>query len=358
MDELFIDLKKIIFRVVIVTLYLKFVFQMILDSHLILLDFILYVSILFLLIPQKITISLAVVLLFVCISFFNPSARNFFLILGITYASRIYTMKQLISMNLCLQLLVFITTCFLLWYGTTHSEMFFQTAMDQRERWDFGYGNPNVFALFIYSILVNIYLLIYDKKYVSPVLVVLFILVILPVYNYTHSRTFLLAFLMLIMTHFVVIKQRIKLLIRVKIVLYLMPAIILLFILMVVDNMSEYRLLNVLLSGRLALYRTLVENLSFKDYLLGTPLITEGETIDNAYLHILFEGGLLGFVVFYYLYYKTIKSINKDSYYIVPIFVSFLSYGMTESIFTAVLYVGNMIIWFLMYRRSFNVCNE
>lgn len=351
-----LELKRWVFCITVVVLYLKFVVQMILDEQSLLLDCILYVSLLFLLVQRKITFPLVIIFLTACISAINPAAKNIFLIFGLTYASRIYSMKRLLVMNICIQLLVFILTCFMLYGGITHSEMFMQTAIDQRERWDFGYGNPNTFAMFINSIIVNVYLYIHDKKYVGIALILFFVAVMLPVYNYTQSRSYLLASLILIIVHFVLRWKRLfRFSLKMKYILYVIPPVVLMLILTFAKNVGEYRLLNLILSGRLALYRTLVEGISLKEYLFGTPLVSEGETIDNAYLHMLLEGGILGFFVFYYLYYMTIKRMHTEALYILPVLLSFLGYGLTESVFTAVLYVGNLIIWFLMYKISFSM---
>lgn len=354
MDKSVLELKRLLFCIAVIVLYVKFVVQMILDEQSLLLDFALYVALFFLLIQRKITFPLVIISLIACISVVNPVAKNLFLIFGLTYASRIYSMKRLLVMNICIQLLVFILTCFMLLGGVTHSDMFMQTEMDQRERWDFGYGNPNTFAMFINSIIMNVYLYIYDKKYVNIVLVLFLVLVILPVYNYTQSRSYLLASFILIIVHFVLRwKCMLRILLKMKYVLYIIPPVVLMLIFMFAKNVGEYKLLNLILSGRLALYRTLVEGISLKEFFFGTSLVAQGETIDNAYLHMLLEGGILGFLVFYYLYYTTIRRISIETLYILPVLLSFLAYGLTESVFTAVLYVGNLIMWFLMYKISF-----
>ena len=347
-------LKKSMFIVALMTLYLKFVFQMVLESHSLFLDLFLYLSLFVSLVSNKVDVKLLIISIFAAISLVNPAAKNFFLILGITYASQNFSLKTLACLNIGFCVSVFILTCFFLWGGVTKPEMFMQTTMDLRERWDFGYGNPNTFALFIYSFVANMYIIMCQKKCSFIILMILFICISVPVYEYTKSRSYLFASIVLLLGHLFFIQDWIvSLFMRIRMFFLLLPIAFLFAILFIAQNVSEYPILNSLLTGRPALYAALINSLSLKDYLFGTHLITEGETIDNAYLHILFEGGVLAFGVFYYVYFRCIKNVKYETRYAIPLLMSFLCYGITESVFTAVLLTGNIVIWFLMYRQSF-----
>ena len=84
--------------------------------------------------------------------------------------------------------------------------------------------------------------------------------------------------------------------------------------------------------------------------LIGTPLINE-KTIDNSFLHIVYEGGIIPLAVFLYLYYNLLfKSNSKEMSILLPLFISVFLVGLTESILTFTLIFGNMIIWVIMYK--------
>ena len=107
--------------------------------------------------------------------------------------------------------------------------------------------------------------------------------------------------------------------------------------------------MDLIFSGRLDLYDSLLSSVSLSNYLFGTELINE-ITIDSSYLHILFEGGILSLLIFLLLYSNLIIKIDsKDLATIFPVLMSVLMFGLTESVLTFVLLYGNMIIWILMY---------
>lgn len=347
------ELKRCILILLMATLYLKFVVQVVLDESNLLLDLLLYVLLLAGLADRKFRPEFFVVILFAVISVLNPAAKNIFLIFATVYALREFSIRELASINLCMQTMVFITTALLLWAGITHSEMFQQSLLDQRERWDFGYGNPNTFALFIYSIMVNAYLLV-SRKYKSG-LMLLILGVGLAVYAYTKSRTFLLVVVLLVLMHGAVnIGWMRRLILANKWLLYLVPGAFMGSILFLSRYVAHFPLLDLGFSGRLSLYNAFLGSISKVYYLIGTPLVNE-ETIDSSYLHILFEGGVLAFVLFYVVYLATIRRMNETNVGVLPLLIGFLAFGLSESLFTFVLIFGNMIIWSILYAGWRNV---
>lgn len=347
------ELKRAILIMLMATLYLKFIVQIVLDDSNLLLDLLLYMLLIAGLADRKFRPEFFIVVLFAVISVLNPAARNIFLIFATVYALREFSIRELASVNLCMQTLVFITTALLLWGGVTHSEMFQQSLLDQRERWDFGYGNPNTFALFVYSIMVNAYLLV-SRKY-TKVLMFLILGVSVWVYAYTKSRTFLFVVVLLVLMHGAVnigwMRQRI---LSNKWLLYLVPGVFMGSILFLSRYVARFPLLDLGFSGRLSLYNDFLGSISKVNYLIGTPLVNE-ETIDSSYLHILFEGGIIAFVLFYAMYIATVRRMNEKNVCILPLLIGFLTFGLTESLFTFVLIFGNMIIWSILYAGWRNV---
>ena len=344
------ELKQIVLVLLLAVLYAKFLVQIVLDESNLLLDLLLYTLLFVSLIDRKIRPELFIVFFFALISAVNPASKNIFLIFATVYALREFSIRELATINLCMQTVLFLTTCLMLISGTIHSEMFMQTLMDQRERWDFGYGNPNTFALFIYSIAVNFYIL-FIRHY--PKLTVLSILILaLSVYAYTKSRTFLVAMLILILVTWILKNKSLqKNILTHRWPLYLIPGCFMWCILAFSLGIDQYRLLDFIFSGRLQLYNAFLGGIDKTAYLIGTPLVNEN-TIDSSYLHILFEGGALAFIIFYLLYIVTIRRMNTQNVFILPVLLSFLAFGLSESLFTFVLIFGNMIVWSILYREG------
>ena len=346
------ELKRAVLILLIATLYVKFVVQIVLDESNLLLDLLLYMLLIAGLVDRKFRPEFFVVVLFAVISVLNPAARNIFLIFASVYALREFSIRELASINLCMQTLVFGATALMLWAGITHSEMFEQSLLDQRERWDFGYGNPNTFALFVYSIMVNAY--VYFARQYGRMLSLLLFLTGIGVYCYTKSRTFLVATLVLLLVHWCVRNRVVRSVsLKFKGILYLIPIVLMGCILYMSRYSGQFPLLNLVFSGRLELYSVFLGSIGKTAYLFGTPLVNE-ETIDSSYLHILFEGGVLAFVIFYVLYVVTVRRMNRSTIGVLPVLAGFLVFGLSESLFTFVLIFGNMIIWSILYDSYLN----
>lgn len=327
-------------------IHLKFFIQIVLDIESLFLDIILYVVLLLCVDYKHIKYSFLVLIPLALVSILNSAARNFFLIFIIAYLFYKIPLKEILYHNLCAQILVFLCCTICLLSGITQSVMFQQTIMDMRVRYDYGMGNPNTFALFVYSFIINLYLYkgIYNKSYLLFIAVIAYI-----VGTYTGSRTFIMAVVvLLILTCFRgLIKKCFKL---AKWVMYMLPVLIIVSLYILSIRFSEFPTIDILFSGRLSLYGAFLSSLSPKDIIIGTNLINE-QTIDNSFLHIAFEGGIIPFFIFIYLYYNMLKVADEESYpIIVALFCSVFLVGLTESILSFTLILGNMIIWIIMYK--------
>lgn len=349
-------LRKLSIILLIGLFYLKFFFQIVLKVDNIFLDVALYPFLLMAVNYRKLHKEFFVIFLFVIISALNSAARNIFLLFLCIYILRDISLKKIAFLNCTFAFLVLIITFFMLQIGNLKAEMFSQTLFDNRVRWDFGFGNPNTFALFMYSLIINIYFILTPKyKYF---LFFFTVLVSYMVYSYTVSRSFLFAILVFFFVLLLINSgKKLRKWLFNKNLLLTLPLLLTGFILFIAPKVEDFVFLDVLFSGRLSLYNNFLSGLSVKDYWLGTSSINE-ETIDNSYLHLLFEGGILCYTLFYYFYYKTIKNLDDSSFYILPVLLSILVYGLTESVFTFVLIWGNMIIWIALYQFSLREIHE
>lgn len=76
-------------------------------------------------------------------------------------------------------------------------------------------------------------------------------------------------------------------------------------------------------------------------------------TIDNIYIRLLFEGGILFYLFFYYIYYKAIHNLFEKDGYLLPVIIGFLVTGLGETNFLGIAIIGNAVIWNVLYNNAF-----
>ena len=326
-------------------LYLKFVVQIVFESSFVVLDIFLYLLLILSLNFKKVRRSIIFTLIIAAISILNPVARNIFLIFLTSYILCEFRLDTFLKLNLFFALGVFVLCSIFILLGITHSEMFKQSIFDTRVRWDYGMGNPNTFSLFVYSILINIYL-IFGQKYKWAVALIALIGYL--TYSYTGSRTFCIAVVILIVVH--LLRSFLAGLRIVRLGLQFSPLIIFFLVFFFANKVADYPIANFVLSGRLELYNTFLNSLSVTDYIIGTPLIND-ETIDSSFLHLYFESGAFTFLAFVIMFYITIKRATKKEMKVyIPLFCSYFAIGVTESVLTFILIFGNMIVWLILFQ--------
>ena len=330
----------------IMFIHLKFFVQIVMDIQFVLMDLALYGLLLACIDYRRIRWSFVLLVLIAMVSLMNPAARNIFVIFLLTYIISKLPLQTILWYNLISQIVIFSVATIFLLLGITEAELFQQTVFDTRVRYDYGMGNPNTFALFTYSAIINLYLFAgYRNRWVMWIIFI----VGLVVAKYTGSRTFLVAVLSLIICN--LIKRRFEIRKNITKVIYaVMPLLFFGIIFYFSINYMEFPAVNLLFSGRLELYNSLITQSSPMQVLIGTPLINE-KTIDNSFLHIVYEGGIIPLVIFIYLYYNLLFRSNlKELSILLPLFISVFMVGLTESVLTFTLIFGNMIIWVIMYK--------
>lgn len=345
---------------VIVLIYCKYVSIMLLKEESLVLDIALYLSAFMALLTRRYYDWKILFILgyFAILSILNPAAKNIFLILLTVYILSPFSINQISKINLILELFVIILVAVLLSAGVLHNKLFaLGDISDPRTaRWDMGFGNPNVFALFIYAILINWYIIIQDKCYNLYLLGSAIISVL--VFHYTGSRSFLIGMLLIWISSLALkIKIMKKLLYKCKLLLYPLPLVFIFVTIYCSINVSEFEILNLILTGRLRLYHNLLAECSSFSYIVGNASVMD-ELIDSAYIHLLLEGGILAVLIFSFLWVIFIKNLNNSNIYLFPIFISVLLYGLTESVFTAILNYGIIIVWSILFAEYISFCTS
>ena len=330
----------------IMFLHLKFFVQNILVTEYFVLDFALIFIVLLCLDYRRVHYSFFILVPITAVSLINPAARGMLIIFLITYIVSKLPLRTILWYNLVAQTLVFCFTSISLLLGLTESVMLDQTVWDTRIRYDFGMGNPNIFALFIYSFLINLYL--YAGLRSRPVMLAILVITLM-VSKYTGSRTFMIAMAVLFAVHLFrnMWENHPKIS---RTCLFVMPIIMLSAVVYISLNYTDFPVINLLFTGRFRLYNMLMTTVSPTQTLVGVPDINT-IIIDNSFIHMLYEGGIIPVGVFFYLYYTALfHSSGKDFTIMMPLLVSVFMVGLTENILTFALLFGNMIVWIILYK--------
>ena len=227
--------------------------------------------------------------------------------------------------------------------------------LDRKIRMTFGFNTPNVAAVYYYCFIINGMLLVYFSKFKKYI--PLYLLLIIPlwfyVYNKTLSRSFLLSIVILYTTYsyyFIGTIINKKSFLRVSgyfyITLVFIFSAITVFFAFFRENFVK---LDLLLSNRLRLYDWFLNKLTLVDFFFGSTAYKQF-TIDSSYLHLLFEGGVLyfiGFCVFYVL--ATVQMVNKKVWIPICIIMSFMAYGMMETLLLYSMLIGTNLFWVILY---------
>lgn len=229
-----------------------------------------------------------------------------------------------------------------------------------RIRYDFGFTHPNTAAIYYWGLFLSILLYCYISKYRNFVWILLAILLVLSIYLYseTISRSFIIAIIVFVVTFtYYSLRTRSKPDYRIgysKYILYILPVLFAALTIYFAIYANDYPKINLLLSGRPSLYHSLLSSLTPLQYVIGTSAF-DHIIIDSTYMHLLFEAGVFLFIYFIYLYFFAIRYIVKQQNIIViAVFVSFLAYGLMESLLLYSVIIGNNLFWVLLYKYRYN----
>ena len=235
--------------------------------------------------------------------------------------------------------------------------MYYNALGQLRIRHSLGLG-WNKFSLYVFSILINLYILL-GEKYKIVVCVIIGGISYL-CYKSSGSNTAFYASLVLILSHLFCIYKVNKLVIkRTRIINTLLLFIPFLFILIAIIGglLLHETLLDSLLSGRLSYINIYLHSITFKDAFIGNANMPN-VIMDNSYIRLLFEGGITFFVFFYSIYYKTIKSLDEGNIYLLPVIISFLVIAFSETTLFSIAIIGYATLWIVLYQGAFKYDNK
>ena len=112
---------------------------------------------------------------------------------------------------------------------------------------------------------------------------------------------------------------------------------------------ENFLFLDKILSGRLMLYNTFLNKLNWIDALFGSVSFRE-IVIDSSYIHLMFEAGLIFFFCILIFYsYSAFKMIKQKAWIPICVVISFMAYGLMETLILYGMLIGCNIFWILLY---------
>jgi hypothetical protein len=224
-----------------------------------------------------------------------------------------------------------------------------------RLRYDFGWGNPNFLSMFVGStLLLLLYYINYFNKNNLYVLSLLLVPVLYFTYLATGTKTFIVAWVLFYLT--VIFKPLFINKTTIKIIL-LLPLLLLAFFYWAAMNYDNtfVKTIDVMLTGRIGLYNLFLTQTTNTSLLLGDVKFVRSfdKPLDSAYISLLLTGGIISFLVFYFIYLKGVNFLflQKD-YLAISMVTYYLVYGVTEMMFLSILCIPNLLFWILLSRRE------
>lgn len=198
-------------------------------------------------------------------------------------------------------------------------------------RHTFGYGHPNQ-TQSVLTILIILAIYLFNKKFNIIHYSVMFI-VNYCLYSFTFSRTgFFIGVLCIILG---VVQKNDKLgeiFARLFKNSYFWAVAVTLFIGLFYNVIPQLKTLDTFFTGRLAYNNTLLTN--FVPPLIGSSKYNEYVNIDNGFISLMYQGGILAFCWISYYIIKLMENFYKQKKFKELFFLtSFIIYGMTESFF-------------------------
>jgi len=302
------------------------------------------------------------VFLMMLLAFGNMDASPYMFVLLCAYMFHNSTIKKWICFSVILRSVFVLITLYLLQKGYVSDTVTSGIWKNTANLHTLGFsGNPNTTSSYFFSFTIFLYIgtRLIKNKYIGFFLDILNICIFVSIYFYTRSRSFFIAGIILYLCGLFFRKKK-NILVSIGI---FTPLILFFLSFVIMLILSENKVLNLLLSFRPRLFN--------KAFMLLDPLklFVGSKTdvlIDNSYLKIFFNTGLIGSLFFIYIYVKFSKRMlledkfwNKNYFYM-PAIISLASIGFTESILAAVKDITILfyIVIFSVYQKSVRISNN
>ena len=254
-------------------------------------------------------------------------------------ASRFVDFNSLIKFDFKIKIIfcLIIIFCFLL--GFSETTVFY--SYNGIARNSLGFGNPNTLGYYIFSICAD-YIFIKSKK-ISLLNLFVGIMIAMILSFISISRTpsilIILLFLLSFFAHRFKFVFNSKLIKKILLLSFLLMTF---FTISFIKNYSSdstfYNNLNESLSGRIVNSYRYLEKYDFKLFGQEISLVNYNSTInlylDNGYLKLLLNNGIVAFIFIFMIYYYLIKdSFKSSNVYLLDIIFIYLCYGLFENVF-------------------------
>ena len=190
-------------------------------------------------------------------------------------------------------------------------------------RYSLGFNHPNEVFLFFLPIVLSGFYLFSNKK----TFYIFTIAISVVLYKLTYCRTgfyIIIIFLIFVLFRKIFTKKLIKKIIPIMFVLLTVISILL----AVFFGNDVNNIMSKLLSKRPNFWNYYVENGTLIS-LFGNNKV-EGEFLDNFYIYLLVQLGIIGYLIYFIIYYRSIKKMKFNYKYLI-IVMTFLIYGLFEA---------------------------
>lgn len=277
--------------------------------------------------------------------YFSSEKRNLFLLFVIASFILVSSnTRNFYKTTFTLSVITFLLVSFLVAAG--EAEKLWFKDFDGSIFYNFGFNNPNTFSMFFFSSMICFLLLF--RKPLGKIVDIIFIFISFLVFKITGCKTLIICTVLLYFVLFVIRHIHLKF---VMYFCYMLPILITFLLTYLAINVKKFLFVDVFLTGRLSLYNTLFLHSDFLGVIFGNSiLITDNEiTLDSAYFGLIFIGGIVSFLVFLYLYFNFIKSsFENKNWFEFSVVITYLAYGVMESVFTNILLFPNLVFWLLI----------
>lgn len=263
-----------------------------------------------------------------------------------------HSLKEIIKYYFVIMISLFLMTMVLNFIGVIEDPSIIRMVDSKTYylRRSFGFGNPNVAFLIIFSICLSFNYIYYDKIFAD----ILTIIVLLLFYYFTRTRTGLLCVILFFAFKYLfrffkakkvnINKEKIIKILKHSFLIFTLLTVLCVALFNITPLFKE---LNRILSDRL-LYWNNYLNLDLIFNFLGNPVV-KGFPLDNTYLFTLRKLGLIAFFIINYIFFLGIKKSSLKDLIFITIF---MIYGMFEYNLVLVYNFSLLLIFINIFRQN------
>lgn len=274
----------------------------------------------------------------------NRNIVNFFYIILFVFVTKNIEKGKLVKWSYYIMLISLLLVAFMLLAGIISNLHY---SIGERARYTFGFLNVNSFSSLIYSFFIIFSM--YNKKN-NKILTVLLVSLMFLIFKLTDTRTMFFAFI--IYVFFYVLLSIVFKYNKINATAIKVSLIILLFIPILFSFASPILLqyfpnLDILTSYRLTVFSDYIYSQQPINFLLGGTSVND---IDNGFLTIFFNAGILFSIYMIYLIIKSINnSVENTDYKTIAFIISFVYFNAFESLMLRPEISVSILFWIVVF---------